>query len=48
MIFPPRKFTLKTNALNEYLESFPGATMNDKMGLTELKESLLKSMPNRW
>ena len=34
--------------LNEYLASFPGATMADNMGVTELNEILLNSMPNRW
>ena len=32
--------------LNEYLASFPGATMADKMGVTELNEILLNIMPN--
>ena len=34
--------------LNEYLASFPGATMADKMGVTELNEILLNSMPKIW
>ena len=34
--------------LNEYSESFPGATLNDKIGVTELNEILLNSMPNSW
>ena len=34
--------------LNEYLASFTGAIMDDKMGFTELNEILLNSMPNIW
>ena len=34
--------------LNEYLASFPGATLNDNIGVTELNEILLNSMHNRW
>ena len=34
--------------LNEYLASFPGATFSDKIGVTELNEILLNSMPNSW
>ena len=34
--------------LNEYLSSFPVATMADNMGLTELNEILLNSIPNSW
>ena len=34
--------------LNEYLDSFPGATMSDNMGVTELNEILSNSMPNSW
>ena len=34
--------------INEYLESFLGTTLNDKTGVTELKEILLNSMTNRW
>ena len=32
--------------LNEYSESFPGATLNDKIGLTKLNHILLNSMSN--
>ena len=31
-----------------YLASFPGNTMDDKIGVTELNEIVLKSMPNSW
>ena len=34
--------------LNEYLASFPGATLTDKFCVTELDEILLNSMPNSW
>ena len=34
--------------LNEYLASFPGTTMYEKMGVTELNEILSNSMPNSW
>ena len=34
--------------LNEYLESFPGATLNDKIRVTKLNDILLNNMPNSW
>ena len=34
--------------LNKYLDLFPGSTMSDKIGVTELNEILLNSMPNIW
>ena len=34
--------------LNDYLDSFPGATMYDKIGVTELNVILLNSIPNIW
>ena len=34
--------------LNEYLASFPGATLTDNIGVTKLNEILLNSMPNSW
>ena len=34
--------------LNEYLASFPGATMADKIGITKIDGILLNSMPNIW
>ena len=44
-----RRLKVRKNAarliyLNEYLASFPGATMYYNMGVTELNEILLKSM----
>ena len=34
--------------LNEYLDSFPVATITDKIGVTELNEIIFNSVPNRW
>ena len=34
--------------INEYLASFPRATLNDKISVMELKKILLNSMPNSW
>ena len=34
--------------LNKYLASFPGVTITDKIGVTELSNILLNSMPNIW
>ena len=34
--------------LNEYLASFLGATLTDKIGITKFNEILLKSTPNCW
>ena len=34
--------------LNEYLASFPGAALTDKVGVTELNSIFLNSMPNSW
>ena len=34
--------------MNEYLDYFPGATLSDKIEVTELNEILLKIMPNSW
>ena len=34
--------------LNEYLVSFPGANLADKIGITELNEIILNRMPNHW
>ena len=33
---------------NEYLDSLPGATLVDKIGITELNKILLNNMPNSW
>ena len=34
--------------LKEYLVSFPGANLTDKIGVTESNKRLLKSVPTRW
>ena len=34
--------------LNEYLDSFPGVTLADKIGILELNETLLNSTPTIW
>ena len=34
--------------LNEYLDSFPGEKLSDKIGVTELNGIFLNSMPNSW
>ena len=47
-ILKVRRYTARLIDLNEYLASFPGATMADKMGVTELNEIILKSMENSW
>ena len=49
----PRSLTLRFYAallidLNEYLASFPGATLTYKISVTELKEILPTSMPTSW
>ena len=43
-----RRHALRLIYLNEYLASYPGAAMTDKMGVTELNDILLKSMPKSW
>ena len=43
-----RRYAARLIDINEYLTSFPGATLNDKIGVTELKEILPNSMSNSW
>ena len=43
-----RRYDVRLIDLNEYFPSFPGATMNDKMGITELNDILSNSMQNSW
>ena len=43
-----RRYTARLIDLNEYLASFPGATLKDKMDVTKLNYILLNSMPNIW
>ena len=49
----PRALTVRRYAerlidINEYLDSFPGETLNDDIRETELNEIFLNSMPNGW
>ena len=43
-----RRYAAHLIYLDDYLDSFPGATMADKIGVTELNETILNSMPNSW
>ena len=43
-----RRYAARLIDLNEYLASFPGAILADKIGVTELNEILLNSMPSSW
>ena len=43
-----RRYTAFLIDLNEYLDSFPGATLFDKIDATELNKIILNSMPNSW
>ena len=43
-----RRYLARLIDLNEYLESFPGANLNDKIRLTKINEIPLKSTPNSW
>ena len=43
-----RRYAARLINLNEYLASFPGDNLNDKIGVTELNDILLNSMPNSW
>ena len=43
-----RRYAARVIDLNEYLASFPGATMANKMDVTELNKILLNSMPDIW
>ena len=43
-----RRYEVLLIDLHEYLESFPGATLNDKTSLTDLNEILLRIMHTSW
>ena len=43
-----RRYAERLIDLNEYLASFPGSAVTDKMGVTELNEILLNSIINSW
>ena len=43
-----RRYAERLIDLNEYLDSFPRTTMAGEIGVTEINEVLLNSMPNSW
>ena len=43
-----RHYAARFIYLNEYLDSFLGATLADKIDVTELNEIILNIMPNSW
>ena len=43
-----RRYAARLIDSNQYLDSFPGATLSDKIGVTELDNILSNSMPNSW
>ena len=43
-----RSYAARLIDLIEYLASFTGAALTDKIGVTELNEILLNSMPTSW
>ena len=43
-----RRYLARLIDINDYLASFPGANLNDNIGVTESKKMLLNSMPNSW
>ena len=43
-----RNYAVRLIDMNKYLDYFPGATLSDKIEVTELNEILLKIMPNSW
>ena len=46
--FKVKRYAARLSYLNDYLASFTGSTMTDKIGFTELNDILLNSMPNSW
>ena len=43
-----RRYATRLVDMNEYLASFLGDTLDDKIGVNTLNEILLNSMPNIW
>ena len=43
-----RRYVVRLIDLNEYLDYLPGATLYDKIDVTELNEIILNVMPNSW
>ena len=46
--FKVRRYVARLIDLNEYFDSFLGATISDRIRATEFNEILLNSMPNIW
>ena len=46
--FKVKRYAARLSYLNDYLASFTGSTMTDKIGFTELNDILLNSTPNSW
>ena len=42
-----RHYAARLVDLNKYLTSFPGVTLSNEIGVTELDEILLNIIPNR-
>ena len=43
-----RRYASRLIDLKEYLDSFPGGKLADTIGMMELNDFLLNSMPNSW
>ena len=43
-----RRYAAGLIDLNKYLAFFPGSNLTDKIGVTDMNEILLNSMPNSW
>ena len=43
-----RRYAARLIGIYEYLASFPGETLTDKIGITDLNKNLPKIMPNSW
>ena len=43
-----RRYAARMVDINEYLASFLGTTLSDKIDVTELNDILLNIMPNSW
>ena len=43
-----RSYVARLIDLNDYLASFPGATLNDNIGITKLNKILLNGISNSW
>ena len=43
-----RRYAARLIDMNEYLDSFSGATLSDKIDVTDLDDIILNRMPNIW